>query len=101
MSAKAEQIQLAAFWTARSKELLQDRNNLTQGDLEYLVLKASMMKDERFKQCIATLVGWGDEERAEMETFCAIAIELMKSATPSKVRDAARIVELRYLMKEK
>lgn len=40
------------------------------------------------------------EERIELETLCAIAIELIKSASPSKLREAGRIVELRYRLKE-
>lgn len=39
------------------------------------------------------------EERAELETLCAIAIELIKSASPSKLREAGRIVEIRYRIK--
>lgn len=39
------------------------------------------------------------DERVELETLCSIAIELIKSASPSKLRDAGRIVELRYRMK--
>lgn len=37
------------------------------------------------------------DERAELETLCAIAIELIKSSSPSKLREAGRIVELRNL----
>lgn len=33
----------------------------------------------------------------ELQTFCAISIELMKSATPSRLRDAARLVEMRHI----
>ncbi len=40
---------------------------------------------------------WGDDERAEVETFVAIAIEVMKRTNVSKLRECARIVELRYL----
>ncbi len=101
MSAKNQQAELVEFWTYRTRELLQMRNNLSREDLEYLAEKAERLKDERMKGCIAELIGWGDEERAELETFCAIAIELMKSATPSRMREAARIVEMRYLMKGK
>lgn len=36
----------------------------------------------------------------ELQTFCAIAIELMKTATPSRLRDAARLVEMRNMIKE-
>lgn len=35
----------------------------------------------------------------ELQTFCAIAIELMKTATPSRLRDAARLVEMRHITK--
>lgn len=34
-------------------------------------------------------------ERVEIETLCAIAIELIKSASPYRLREAARIVEIR------
>lgn len=40
------------------------------------------------------------EERVELETLCAIAIELIKSASPSKLREAGRIVEIRYRIKQ-
>jgi len=35
----------------------------------------------------------------ELQTFCAISIELMKSATPSRLRDAARLAEMRHITK--
>lgn len=38
-------------------------------------------------------------ERVEIETLCAIAIELIKSASPYRLREAARIVEIRYGIK--
>lgn len=41
-----------------------------------------------------------DNASPELQTFCAIAIELMKTATPSRLRDAARLVEMRYITKE-
>ena len=88
------------FWTQRCRELLQERNNLTHDDLEYVAVTVSKLKDERLKTCIADLIGWGDDERAEMETFCAIALEAMKLSSPSRLREAALRVELRYLMKE-
>lgn len=43
---------------------------------------------------------WTENTNSELQTFCAIAIELMKSATPSKLRDAARLVEMRNITKE-
>lgn len=81
------------------KDTLQGRGNLSQEDLEYLVTKAEALKDERMKSCIAQLLGWGDDERAELETFCAIALEVMRVTPPSRLRDAARKVEIRYLMR--
>lgn len=42
---------------------------------------------------------WVPQDNAELGTFCAIAIELMKSATPSRLRDAARLVEMRDITK--
>lgn len=41
-----------------------------------------------------------DNASAELQTFCAIAVELMKTATPSRLRDAARLVEMRHMTKE-
>ena len=62
------------------------------------------------KEQIETAIHWADrckeilgkdviepDERIELETLCAIAIELIKSASPSKLREASRIVELRNL----
>lgn len=85
---------------ARMKELVQLRGNLSRDDLEYLVETAAKLKDERLKQCIAELIGWGDDERAEVETFLAIAVEVMRKTNPSKLRECARLVELRYISRE-
>lgn len=82
---------------ARMKELVQLRGSLPREDLEYLVEQVSKLRDERLKSCIAELIGWGDDERAEIETFVAIAIEVMRKTNPSKLRDCARTVELRYM----
>lgn len=98
MSAKEEQRQLVAFWSMRCRQLLQERSNLNRDDLEYVVGKLAAMKDDRLKECVTTLIGWGDDERAELETFVAIALEVMKLSTPSKIRQAATTVELRYEM---
>lgn len=76
---------------------LHGRANLTRDDLEYVVVKTSTMKDTRLAECIATLIGWGDEERAEIETFCAIAIEVMRHTPPSRLRQAAATVEAKAL----
>jgi len=65
------------------------------------------------KEQIQTAIHWADrckdilskdvietDERVELETLCAIAIELIKSASPSKLRETGRIVELRNLAKK-
>jgi hypothetical protein len=85
--------------TARMSELLQQRAAIPREDLEYLVERVAKLKDERLQAAVAGLIGWGDEERAEIETFVAIAIEVMKKTNVSKLRDAAQLVEIRYLTK--
>lgn len=82
-------------YSPRLVELLKTRNNLSRDDLEYLAETASKLKDERMKSCIATLIGWGDDERSELETFIAIAVEVMKKTPPSRLREAASLVALR------
>ncbi len=81
--------------------LLRQRAALPREDLEYLVERVAKLKDDRLQQCIAELIGWGDDERAEIETFVAIAIEVMRTTTVTKLRSAARTVELRYLLRDK
>lgn len=85
---------------ARMTELLQQRAAISRDELEYLVERAAKLKDERMQAAIAGLIGWGDDERADLETFVAIAIEVMKKTNVSKLREAAQTVELRYLVKE-
>jgi hypothetical protein len=89
-----------SHWTSKCREILQDRKNLPRDDLEYVVETIAKLKDERLKACVAELIGWGDDERAELETFCAIALEVMKMSSPSRLREAALRVELRYLTKD-
>lgn len=84
----------------RMRQIVQMRGSLQRDDLEYVVSAAAKLKDVRLQQCIADLIGWGDDERAELETFVAIAIEVMRKTNPSKLREAARIVEMKYYVKE-
>ena len=90
-----------AMQAARMTHLLQQRAALPREDLEYLVERVAKLKDARMQMCIAELIGWSDDTRAEIETFIAIAIELMKKASVSSLRSATRTVELRYLMRSK
>jgi hypothetical protein len=84
----------------RMTELLQQRAAIPREDLEYLVEHVAKLKDERLQSAVAGLIGWGDDERAEIETFVAISMEIMKKTNVSKLREAAQTVELRYLTKE-
>lgn len=99
MSPRDFQSAVVAFWTQRCRELLQERFNLPEDELSYLVTAVDKLKDQRLKACVAELIGWGTDDRAELETFCAIALELMKDSSPSRLREAALKVELRYHMK--
>lgn len=101
MSAIARKNNLVAYWNTRCVEMLQERNNLARDDLEYLMEKTAALRDERYKSCVAALVGWGDEERADFETFCAIGLELMAMARPSQITEAAKRVEIRALIQGK
>jgi hypothetical protein len=85
---------------ARMLELLQQRATLPREDLEYVVETVAKLKDERLKACVAELIGWGDDERAELETFIAITIEVMKKTNVSKIRSAAATVGLRHYLKD-
>ncbi len=100
LSAREFQAATVAYWTQRAEALLHERGTLPREDLEYLVEQSVKLKNERLRQCIAKLVGWGDDERAELETFIAIALEVMNQASPSKLREAALRVEMRYLLRE-
>lgn len=91
---------LIKHYAGRATWLVQCKGNLERDDLEYLMATASKLKDERLKSCIAELVGWGDDERAELETLLALGFEAMKLCSPSRMREAAMRVSLKYHMKE-
>lgn len=91
---------LLAYYSNRSTALMRGRGNLAREDLEYLAQVASKLRDERLKTCIAELIGWGDEERSELETLLAIGFEAMKLCSPSRLREAAMRVSLKYYMKK-
>ena len=84
----------------RMYELIQQRAWLPPEDMDYVAETTSKMKDPRFKACVAELVGWGTDERAELETFVAIAIEVMKKTTVTRLREAAQTVHLRHLVRD-
>ena len=86
--------------SARMIHLLRERAALSPDDLGYVVERVASLKDERLKSCAAELIGWGDDERAEIETFVAIAIEVLSKSTTSRIRAAATTVHLRNLMRD-
>lgn len=98
MMTKDDKPGFCAFWAERMYEVLRQKGDLTDEEKTYLMDKLESMKDEKLKSIIVGLIGWGDEERGEVETFVAIGIELFKSATLSNIREAVRVVELRSLV---
>lgn len=84
----------------RMYRILRERAAVEREDLEYLVEKVDRLKDDRLKTIVAELIGWGDAERAELETFVAIALEVMKKTNVSKLRACAALVEARYWQRE-
>lgn len=91
---------LLTFYTNRSTAITRGRGNLSREDLEYVAQAAEKLKDKRLQECIAELIGWGDEERSELETLLAIGFEAMKLCSPSRLREAAMRVSLKYYMKK-
>jgi len=91
---------LLVYYTNRSTAIMRGRGNLSREDLEYLVETASKLKDKRMQECVAEMIGWGDDERSELETLLAIGFEAMKLCSPSRLREAAMRVSLKYYMKK-
>lgn len=91
---------LIKHYSVRAMWLVQCKGNLERDDLEYLIEVGSKLKDQRLKDCIVGLVGWGDEERAELETLLALGFEAMRLCSPSRLREAATRVGLKYYMKD-
>lgn len=59
-----------------------------------LAQKNADLCDRVFDEDICT-----EEDWIGIQTLCAIAIELIKSSSPSKLREAARTVEIRHRTK--
>ena len=71
MSARKFQEEFAVFWSDRCKQIVQEKEVMN------------------------------DEDRADLETFISIAIELVKAVNPSRLKKAATDVEIRYWIKKK
>lgn len=91
---------LLVYYTNRSTAIVRGRGNLPREDLEYVVQAAAKLKDKRLQEGIAELIGWGDDERSELETLLAIGFEAMKLCSPSRLREAAMRVSLKYYMRK-
>lgn len=91
---------LLVYYTNRSTAVMRGRGNLSREDLEYVAQVAEKLKDKRLQECIAELIGWGDDERSELETLLALGFEAMKLCSPSRLREAAMRVSLKYYMKK-
>lgn len=91
---------LLVYYTNRSTAIMRGRGNLSRDDFEYLVKTADKIKDKRMQECIAEMIGWGDNERSELETLLAMGFEAMKLCSPSRLREAAMRVSLKYYMKK-
>lgn len=89
---------LANHLSARCKELLVSKGDLSHNEKTYLFDKLEYMKDEKLKGIIIDLIGWGDDERAELETMFSVLLEVMRRATPEMIQSAAQMVEFRTLM---
>ncbi len=89
---------LLVYYTNRSTAVMRGRGNLSREDLEYVAQAAEKLKDKRLQECIAELIGWGDDERSELETLLALGFEAMKLCSPSRLREAAMRVSLKYYM---
>ena len=91
---------LLSYYSNRSTAITRGRGNLSREDLEYVAQAAEKLKDKRLQECITELIGWGDDERSELETLLAIGFEAMKLCNPSRLREAAMRVSLKYYMKK-
>lgn len=85
------------YWSRRAPQMLNQKVRPPREDLEYVAHQLEKMKDERFKGIIADMLAWDDEDRAELETLVYGSLELLKSSPPAAIREAFRILEMRYL----
>lgn len=57
-------------------------------------IKTAIHWADRCKEVFAK-EAMSDSDKEEIQTLCAIAIELIKFSSPRKLREASRIVEIR------
>ena len=83
---------------ARMARILQARGQVSDDDAVYALQRLDKLKDERLRSIFVKTLGWSLEEHAELEHFVAIALRVMNKTNPSRLREAAQAVEIRYLM---
>lgn len=98
MSAIKDKDDYIKQWALKVNDILLMRNTLTREELEDCVQRVSRLRDEKLQQYVATLIGWGDAERAELVVFTTMALSAMRELRPSKLREIAERIETKYLL---
>ena len=69
---------------------------------KFIAWKASVVQCRHsFTLLVLTKEDITPDERIEVETLCALGIELIKSESSYKLREAGRLVELRFRLSSK
>lgn len=99
MSAHDKKDEFVVNWANTILGIIRSRNTLNREELEDCVQRVAKLRDPVLQQYVATLIGWGDQERAELIHFSMVALELMKRTRPSVVIDVHKMVEMRHRMR--
>lgn len=86
--------ELAKVWRQRLTELLMVRACVSDDDLVYLIDKTNKLNDEKLKDIIGNLIGWGSDEREEIQSICAIMLRVVEKSTAAKVRECWLIQQI-------
>jgi hypothetical protein len=89
------------FWSNTCKVISANKTLLSDEKKEYLFKQLATMKDAKLHDIIMDLFGWGEEDEVMLQTFMALSLEVMKRSTPSKFKEAQRIIEIRHLSGDK
>lgn len=100
MGAHDEKDKFVTEWATKVLGIVRGRNTLSREELEDCVQRASKLRDPVLQGYIANLIGWGDQDRAELIHFCMVALELMKRTRPSVVIETHKTIEIRHRMRQ-
>jgi hypothetical protein len=89
------------FWSNTCKTISANKTLLSDEKKEYLFKQLATMKDAKLHDIIMDLFSWGEEDEVMLQTFMALSLEVMKRSTPSKFKEAQRIIEIRHLSGDK